>query len=524
MPDPNNETYTATLYGSIKPASYDELEKLGLSKASLLSEAKSLIPKEVDIEKNIDLLPVVFNLAVVNKFNENGEGIGALTAARVIKQFIHKPINIEHMKDKIVGHIINASFSDKQPDFEENEILDFLERKDPFYITAAAVIYRHVYPELAEALVKASDPESPSYQAYSSSWEIAFGSFDIAVGDEELQKCSLIYKGEESFADYMQKLKRFNGSGACQDGPVNLLIKGENVYPVGAALTMNPAADVEGVYTLESLVDDEDEDDNESEETDEMQEESEENYASNEEFSSFSKNSENTCVNIKKFRDFFSMTDEQFKKLETLIANAISSEEGQESNASVTKQFADALKEAGTEWKSKAEIAEAKQKELEKDLQEAKASFETVTTELTQIKNDLAVQSAAALFNSRVKAIEDSFELSEAELKIVVDEVKGLDAEEASFEGYLAKAQVLFADKSKEGKESREEAKRLAIEEAAKTLIESKASKTEVTETPEENKELETEQESTASIPNGTSTEPESLIQRIRKSGLEVEK
>jgi len=525
MPNPSKEPYIAVLHGSIKPASYEELEKLGLSKASLLSEAKSLIPKEVDVEKNIDLLPVVFNLAVVNKFNENGEGIGTLTAAKVVKQFIHKPINIEHMKDRIVGHIINASFSDKQPDFEENEILDFLERRDPFYITIAAVIYKHIYPELAEYLVKASDPESEMYQAYSSSWEIAFGEFDIALGSDELQSCSLIKKSDQSFADYMTKLKRFGGSGGSNQGEVNLLINGDNVYPVGAALTMNPAADVQGVYTLESLVmEDEDEDE-------EMEDESAKKCATSDDFSSFSdkkdnlaSNSQNTCVKIKKFKEYFSMTDEQFKKLEALISGAIA-QDGNESAASVTKQFADALKEAGTEWKSKAEKAELKQVELENELKQAKASFESAAEELTKIKDDLAVQSAAALFNSRVKAVEDAFELNEDELKIVIGDVKGLDSEDSSFDAYLAKAKVLFASKAKEGKEDREEAQRLAIEEAAKKLIESKASKTETeTETQEENKEIETELESKASVPNGTSAEEESLIQRIRKNGLEVEK
>lgn len=517
-PDP----FIAVLHGSIKPASYEELKKLGLSKASILSEATSLVPKEINVEKNIDLLPVVFNLAVVNKFNANGEGIGTITAAKVLKQFIHKPLNIEHMKDRIVGHMINASFSDKQPDFEENEISDFLERTDPFYITVAAVIYKHIYPDLARHLIEAADPTSNFYQAYSSSWEIAFGEFDIAIGGEELKSCSVIDKGDESFADYMQKLKRFQGSGNSKEGQVNLLIKGEDVYPVGAALTMNPAADVQGVYTLASLTDKKEGNDDED---DEKETSDAENTTISDKKEELIANSQNTCVKIKKFTEYFSMTDEQFKKLESLIEAAIAGDKSLESNASVTKQFADALKEAGTEWKSKAEKAEQAQKETETQLGETKASLESVTNELTKIKNDLAVQSAAALFNSRVKSIEDSFELSEAELKIVIDEVKALDSDEKSFESYLAKANILFADKSKEGKEDREAAKKLAIEEAAKLLVESKASKEdEEKEEKGEEKELETEKESKASVPNSTSSEKETLIQRLRKTGLSVEK
>ena len=50
------------------------------SNSSFTSQAsidnlQSLIPEEIDFEKNIDLIGTAFNAAVINSFNKNGDGI-----------------------------------------------------------------------------------------------------------------------------------------------------------------------------------------------------------------------------------------------------------------------------------------------------------------------------------------------------------------------------------------------------------------------------------------------------------------
>ena len=102
----------------------------GLSQANIQEAAESLLPEGFDPDQNIDVLPVVFNLAKVNEFNKNGDGIDAKTAIAAIKRFINKPINIEHKKDKIVGHMINASFSEREFDFKNNDIESYAEKKN----------------------------------------------------------------------------------------------------------------------------------------------------------------------------------------------------------------------------------------------------------------------------------------------------------------------------------------------------------------------------------------------------------
>jgi len=100
--------YTAT-FDNVVFASSD-IEKSSISKASLES-LRPLIPQDINLEKNIDLLGVAFNAAVVNKFNKNGDGIDSEAAVKIKDFFIHKPTNIEHDRDKIVGHIVSAGFS-----------------------------------------------------------------------------------------------------------------------------------------------------------------------------------------------------------------------------------------------------------------------------------------------------------------------------------------------------------------------------------------------------------------------------
>ena len=76
------------------------MQESKISKASIES-LRPLIPSNINLDKNIDLLAVAFNAAVVNKFNKNGDGIDSETAVAVKDYFVHKPTNIEHDRDRI---------------------------------------------------------------------------------------------------------------------------------------------------------------------------------------------------------------------------------------------------------------------------------------------------------------------------------------------------------------------------------------------------------------------------------------
>ena len=62
----------------------DDLEKdLNISVASL-DNLKPLIPKGIDLDRNIDLVGAAFNAAIVNRFNRNGDGIDSATAKELL--------------------------------------------------------------------------------------------------------------------------------------------------------------------------------------------------------------------------------------------------------------------------------------------------------------------------------------------------------------------------------------------------------------------------------------------------------
>ena len=161
-----------------------------ISSASLDS-LKELAPDSIDFEKNIDLVGVAFNAAVANRFNKNGDGIDTATALAIKDYFIHKPANIEHQKQKVVGHIVGASLSS----YGDNQVIEAEEASNtnsPFNIALSAVIYKTVNPEFAELIEKSTNKDSEFYQAVSASWEIGFNDYAIAVGSKNLEEARII--------------------------------------------------------------------------------------------------------------------------------------------------------------------------------------------------------------------------------------------------------------------------------------------------------------------------------------------
>jgi hypothetical protein len=491
--------------GSIREIKDEEFDLFGLSQANIKETAESLLPEGFDPDQNIDVLPVVFNLAKVNEFNKNGDGIDAKTAVAAVKRFINKPINIEHKKDKIVGHMINASFSEREFDFKNNDIESYANKTEPFYMNAAGLIYKQVYPELAEAIVEASDKEEESYQSISTSWELAFKDFEVAVGSKFLED-STIAEGSEK-EDLKQYIKGLGGKGEDENGnPVNRLIVGRT-YPLGAALTRNPAASVKGIYTSENIPDNK----------------------------NIEKISLNTNINVKtdKLKNIFNMDKEQFDQLITQLSKSVASavKEGSEAKT-VTESIRDTLVEHNESWTSKIAVEKEATAKAEAELAELQDSFKQTKEQLDSLKGEVEAKAAVDLFNDRMNFIDNDYELTEKELALVTAEVKELGSSEEDFKSYKDKLSVIFAHKLKKNIEAQEADIKARIEEAVANREEGdedgdgepEEKEEEATEeTPEEPLEAEGD-EADASIPNnnGNASEKLSLIAKLKES-FEVE-
>ena len=492
---------TSFLQPILASADIDQ-ENIKISKASL-SDLKALMPESVDLDKNIDLVGVAFNAAVVNRFNKNHDGISTETALAVKDYFVHKPTNIEHKKQRIVGHIVSAGFSSYGDNelFDEEDLADY---RDPFNISLGAVVYRMVDKKFAELLNKSVDPESSMHNQVSASWEIGFNDYQIAVGSDNLAEAEIV-TDQKQIEELSQYLKATDGSGEMEDGTIVRRLVVGDVYPLGIGFTSNPAADVEGVVLTEQ--DDQLEISDRRDLAADLDERSERilknilNFKNN-----ISQSEKNTVKSERESNSNIMNTNQLVQEIKSVLDEKLSSEKmskdtfAAESVASISDIVNQAIREKNEEYKKdlssakeeKAQV-EAQHQELTASVEEMKQKLEAAEEKIRQFEDEQTRQQALACFNARMEAVEQDYELSEADLKIVASEVKELTETDEAFTSYQEKLAVVFAHKSKEHlqaeKNKFDSAVAEAVEKRVTEMKEAKASTDEPSESEASKKE-----------------------------------
>lgn len=421
-----NYKYTATFEAEV--FSCDIGGGSFISKASL-DNLESLIPKGIDFEDNIDLFGVAFNAAVVNKFNKNGDGIDSKTAIEYTKNFVHKPTNIEHDKDKIVGHIASAGWSEYGTSrIMSAEELDGYTK--PFNIALGALVYKSANSTFAEAIEKSVDPKEGAYHSISTSWEVGFSEFVLAVGSEYLEEARIVSDPKE-MEEMVGCLRSFGGCGKTDKGEVvNRLITGK-IYPLGIGYTTNPAADVKGIYMK-----------SEEENPIKIIDKRDKNISQ----------SQKTNVTLKKTNSM--ETEKVINELKDLLADKKFS---QEAIASMTSTFADAIKEKDEEFR--AELAQAQeekeavakeQAELKSSVEELMSKFDEAQMKIADYESALKAEEAIARFNERMDVLDQKFDLKDEDKEFLAKELKDIDEAEEAFASFESKLEVLWKHKSKE--------------------------------------------------------------------------
>lgn len=458
--------YKTIFSSEIKASNLSKDSGSNISKASLDS-LKSLMPENIDLEENIDLIAVAFNAAVVNVFNKNHDGINTETAKAVSKYFIHKPTNIEHKKQKVVGHIISSGYSK----FGTNEILkeeDIADSYDPFNIALSALVYKTVNPDFAELIEKSSNPKDGMYNTISASWEIGFNDYAIAIGSKNLKDAEIITS--ESHKEELKKyLKAFDGEGLMDDGTEIYRLVAGDVYPLGIGFTTNPAANVKGLVNI----------DKKKEEQAEESEAQENEEKIEIDFDDFLKK----IINIKKNSSHAEKmhvildkpnlnnnvqnmeTKELIDQLKETIVASSSDKFSEEAVANIVKVVSDAIREKSDVYvQEKAELenqkqeAEAAKVESETKLQELEQKLTASEEALSKIQAEQEEAKKLQVFNDRMSSIDEEFELSDEDRKIIASEIKDLDIEDETFATYNEKLQVIFKHKSKSFIEEQEKA------------------------------------------------------------------
>ena len=398
-----------------------------ISKASLQNLAP-LLPSDIDYESNVDLLGVAFNAAVVNKFNRNGDGMDTSTAVKYTDNFVHKPTNIEHDKQKVVGHIASAGYSR----FGSNELLtadEVKNIKEPFNIALGAVVYKTVNENFTNLIESSLDPDNSSYQKVSASWEVGFNDYVLAVGSELLSEARIVSDPDE-IEELQGFLRSYGGSGKTDKGEsIHRLIKGD-IYPLGIAYTLNPAAEVKGLYgeapeKAKVFINDKRD-----------------------------KISQNNNLNVNNQKNIIDMELEQtLNELKDLLNEKKFSKEAV---ASMTDTFADAIRQRDEQYRKDIEAErlakEGKTKEYE-DLKSSVAELEeklgAANERISHFENEKRADEAVASFNQRMEDVDQKFELDDQDREFLASELKSLENQEA-YEAFASKLEVLWKHKNKE--------------------------------------------------------------------------
>ena len=444
--------YTTIFSSTIKPLVSEEKDKY-LAMASLL-DVGDFIP-EVDTEKNIDLLPIAFNACVANRVNKNGDVIDTPTALDIYQNFINKPINIEHNRDRVVGAILTAGFSefgtDKQLTAEQLK-----DHKGPFNITLGGIVWKVVNSNLASMIEESGDPTSEQYQKISASWELGFSDYDLVVveGEEKnIENAQFVTEAEE-IGELKVHLRSLGGTGKLEDGRSVYRRVTEQVVPLGIGLTETPAADVQGVA---------------------VQKEEQEEVKSSEKLEKTSQSSDNNVNNnnqlVMKIESLKDINDESLKTLEASAVHDF-----------IHEQLQKASEDFSAQKKEKEEALEASEQKLKDSDEERtalKEELEKVSAGLKELEDKEAARIAQDKFNERMASFDEEFELSDEDREVIAKDV--IDMEDDVFATYSDKMKVLLKDKSKAALAKKKEEEAAAAAEAEASQEEVVASKTEET-------------------------------------------
>jgi hypothetical protein len=479
LKDYPHSTKIKASYQVVTPKEHDK--HLALASIDTLAPLLN-IPKE-QIENNPDLLYIASDLWVGGMANKNDDAITKEDTIELAKQIPNKYLNLEHEEEIIVGCLINYGFREytTERNFVATEEAEDFE--NPLVASGGGFVWKSVYPKLSDFLIKASDKNSSSFGDASFSWEVFFKDYVIMEGSKFVEEAIIIDDPEE-IEKRKPFLKAYDGSGEYEGKRIYRLVKGPKLF-LGAGIVKNPAADVKGILTAETKL----ENDEVAETEDEKTNASENGLVklAKKEVKLFNKKilvskqkpikisqnkknnvTNNTAMKIKNIQDYtrvfasISQNDEVNPK--TLAALEAFDLEAEFEKAQASA-IGDAIREESAKFaQEKEEIESAKIKaeedkaKVEKELSDLQEKSKAADEELTELKNKLASEEQARVFGERMEALNKDYDLDEDDSKVVAKQIKKLDEE--AYASWLEDFKVFAKEKSKEYKKNAEEMKK----------------------------------------------------------------
>lgn len=458
-----------------------------LANASL-NDLKSILPTDAD--EYPDLLAIAGNACVINMGNGNGDMMDTDVAVHIFRQFAHKPINIEHDRQYIVGHLTNSALTKYDAKYKlgaGSTILtpdDVKGSYDPFNIAVGGYIYRAMHEAVASKVLETNDPDSPEFLSVAFSWELAFDEHKLYVGSPWRNGEGELITDPDKLEAYGSYLKNNKGSGLLPDGRELYRLVSfakledgqtdlDSVLAMGVALTLAPAGAVAGVVThlvpeINEAVASLQENPTKTENTTEI--------ISQTSVANVTTDTTITMKVLKDLKDLKSLNDETAK--EYSFANIQHVVEAGEQT--IKQQLEAKMTEASQQWASEKAEKEQAVASAQKSAQEALAKVAQFEAELKAEQDKVValqaaqqVAEASVKFNERMAYFDENFDLSnEKARKAVASRLKGADDE--TFEKVIKEELSAFlspktAQTAVASTATDEDAKKAAAEALAKT-------------------------------------------------------
>jgi len=205
------------------------------SKSAALDEAIiDIVPMEDLGEENeyIDNQPdlmMVESILVSTGMNGNDDVFLPSELMEIRNTGKHKPVNIEHDDNRVVGHIVESFPTTKEGErIEEEDINDPVKMPSSFDLTNRAVVYAYVFPNLAHEI-----REEASNNQLFVSVEVWYKGYDYLVGN------SIVERNERTVGAFDPVLRMNGGTGYVNGMKVGKVLR--DMLIAGVGLVANPA-------------------------------------------------------------------------------------------------------------------------------------------------------------------------------------------------------------------------------------------------------------------------------------------
>jgi len=452
------------------------------------------------IRSNPDLLAFSSCLVLADAANRNDDAVLREDLIKISENFEYKFMDLEHNRQDCLGVIDEVGWAL----FPSNELIDkeeLVENLSPVQLVIGGYLWRIINPELCEFIEEASNENSPNYQKISTSFELLFNDYWVCVSPDRNAKnpnARLIAPEDADFAKYDEKLK-VNGGDGKDCGMLVFRVLRDGILPVGAGIVRNPASGIRGIAVVgpDSELKEEKLEETKVEKDEEINAGDWVNIKNNRgsdecKWEVYSTNISSVSLyypekpnitefkysEVRKYKGQINAQENILEKDKELSVNenksltntimvissvndieanfeAFTKLPAKEATASIQKLFEAKIIEMSdkfaaeqkvkdealaTETKAKADL-EARASGLGKAVEDLQAKLDEIALKQTAAANEAA-------FNSRMAALDETFDLDDDDRAILVDEVKALESE-AAFLPWMDKKKKLMKEKTK---------------------------------------------------------------------------